>query len=119
MSPAIQNLAYLIASVLFILGLKMMSHPRSAVRGNMLGALGMLIAIVVTLLDKNVLGGGWAAYVVIMAGLLVGTAIGAWLAKSVQMTAMPQMVALLNGFGGLASALVAGAALHEEIHRIN
>src|SRR5688572_9013379 len=109
MSPAIQNFAYLIASVLFILGLKMMGHPRSAVRGNFLGALGMLIAIVVTLLDKNVLGGGWSGYLVIFAGLIVGSAIGAWLARTVQMTAMPQMVALLNGFGGLASVLVAGA----------
>jgi NAD(P) transhydrogenase subunit beta len=118
MSPAIQNLAYLLAAVLFIFGLKLMSHPRTAVRGNALGAAGMLIAIIVTLLDEHVLGGGWAAYGVIAAGLVVGSAVGAWLAKTVQMTAMPQMVALLNGFGGLASALVAGAALHEAIfHR--
>jgi NAD(P) transhydrogenase subunit beta len=114
LSTSLQNLAYLVAAVLFILGLKQLSHPRTAVRGNMMGALGMLIAIVVTLLDEHVLG-GWKGYAVIGAGILVGSAAGAWLATTVQMTAMPQMVALLNGLGGVASVLVAGAALHEAI----
>ncbi len=104
------NLAYLVASVLFIFGLKGLSHPRTAVRGNLLGALGMLLAIVVTLLHRSIV-----SYQVIVAGLVVGGAIGAVMAVKVRMTAMPQMVALLNGFGGGASALVAGAALVEAV----
>jgi H+-translocating NAD(P) transhydrogenase subunit beta len=115
MTPALQNFSYLVAAALFIVGLKMMSHPRTAVRGNAIGALGMLIAIIVTLLDKQVLGSGWSAYVIIATAMVVGSAIGAWLALRVKMTAMPEMVALLNGSGGLASVLVAGAALHEEL----
>ena len=97
------NLGYLVAAVLFILGIKGMTHPRTAVRGNMLGALGMLIAVLVTLLNTNV------SPVVWLAGILVGTAGGVWLARTVQMTQMPQLVALFNGFGGIASVLVAGA----------
>jgi len=108
MSPVIVNLAYLVASALFIIGLKGLSHPRTAVRGNLLGALGMLIAIVVTLLDKNIVG-----YGVIFAGFIIGGGIGAVLAVRIQMTAMPQLVALYNGFGGAASVFVAGAALFE------
>jgi NAD(P) transhydrogenase subunit beta len=104
----IESAAYLAASVLFILAFKDLSHPRTAVRGNMLGALGMLIAIVVTLFDRHIL-----SYGAIAAGLAVGSGIGAVLALKVRMTAMPQMVALLNGFGGGASVLVAGAALAE------
>jgi NAD(P) transhydrogenase subunit beta len=100
------HLAYLLASVLFILGLKGLSHPRKAVRGNWLGATGMLIAILATLIDRNVVG-----YGLIGVGLVLGAAIGAVLALRVRMTAMPQMVALLNGFGGGASVLVAGAEL--------
>jgi len=105
------NLAYLASAVLFILALKGLSHPRTAVRGNLLGALGMLVAILATFADRNVLGGGTEAFVKILGAMAVGGAIGAVLATRIQMTAMPQMVALLNGFGGGASALVAGAAL--------
>jgi NAD(P) transhydrogenase subunit beta len=108
MPAFVVELAYLIASVLFILGLKNMSHPRSAVRGNWMGAVGMFIAVVVTMLDRRIL-----SYEVIFAGLVVGSGAGTLLALKVQMTAMPQMVALLNGFGGGASVLVAGAALIE------
>ncbi len=108
MPPVLINLAYLVASALFILGLKGMSHPRTAVRGNLMGATGMLIAVVVTLLDRRII-----SYEMILLGLVVGGAIGAILAIRIQMTAMPQMVALLNGFGGGASVLVAGAALVE------
>jgi NAD(P) transhydrogenase subunit beta len=100
------NLAYLVASVLFIVGLKRLSHPRTAVQGNFLGALGMLLAIVVTLFDRSIVG-----YGEILAGVLVGTAIGAVMAQRVQMTSMPQLVALFNGVGGGASVLVAGAAV--------
>ena len=100
------KLAYLVAAVLFILGLKGLTHPRSAVRGNRLGALGMLVAIVATLVHQDVIG-----YGLIILGLVIGAGIGAWLALKIKMTQMPQMVALLNGFGGGASLLVAGAEL--------
>ncbi len=100
------NLFYLLASGLFILCLMRLSHPRTAVQGNMLGALGMLIAIVATLLYADIVDWKW-----IIAGLILGSIIGALLAIRVQMTAMPQMVALLNGFGGGASVCVAGAEL--------
>jgi NAD(P) transhydrogenase subunit beta len=96
------NLAYLVSAALFIFGLKMMSHPRTARRGNLLSALGMLIAIVVTLGDRAIVS-WWT----IGAGLITGSIVGAVLAIRVQMTAMPQMVGMLNGFGGLASATVA------------
>jgi NAD(P) transhydrogenase subunit beta len=95
------NLAYLVAAILFIMGLKGLSSPRSAVRGNMTGAVGMLIAIVATLMAKG-LNFGW-----IIAGMVVGGGIGAYIARKVKMTAMPEMVGLLNGFGGGASLLVA------------
>ena len=110
MPAALVNFAYLIAAVLFILGLKGLAHPRTAVRGNFLGALGMFIAIVVTLFNKNIIG-----FETIIAGIVVGSAIGAIVAVKIQMTAIPQMVALFNGFGGGASALVAGAALIEAL----
>jgi NAD(P) transhydrogenase subunit beta len=110
MELQLMNLFYLIASVLFILGLKDMSHPRTAVRGNLLGALGMLIAIVVTLFDKHII-----SYQVIIAGLVVGGLIGAVMAYRSPMTAMPQVVAIFNGFGGGASALAVGAAFIEAL----
>ena len=113
MNPAFINLAYLVASILFILGIKGLTHPRTAVRGNLLGATGMLIAIVVTLLDRQVVGAGLQGLGIIVAGIALGSAIGATLALKIQITAMPQMVALLNAFGGGASALVAGAVLVE------
>ena len=111
MQHALINLAYLVASVLFIMTFKGLAHPRTAVRANKMGSLGMLIAVVATLVDRSIVD-----FKVILAGIVVGSAIGAVLALRVQMTAMPQMVALLNGFGGGASALVAGAALLEVLH---
>src|SRR5688572_30573730 len=78
-----------------------------------MGALGMLIAIVGTLLDRNVIAAGMNGFMLIAAAIVVGGAIGAALALKIKMTAMPQMVALLNGFGGAASVLVSGAALHD------
>ncbi|MFP4623580.1 MAG: NAD(P)(+) transhydrogenase (Re/Si-specific) subunit beta [Gemmatimonadota bacterium] len=98
-------LAYLVASVLFIVGLKRLSHPDTARGGNMLGATGMLLAIVATLLTPDV-GLDWTW---ILIGLVIGAGIGAFLARWVEMTAMPQMVAVFNAFGGGASALVAAA----------
>jgi NAD(P) transhydrogenase subunit beta len=110
MSKATIDLFYLSAAVLFILGLKGLSHPRTAVRGNLLASVGMLIAIVVTLLDKRIV-----SFEVIVAGLVVGALIGVVMAYRAPMTAMPQVVAVLNGFGGGASALAVGAALEEAL----
>jgi NAD(P) transhydrogenase subunit beta len=98
------NSAYILASILFIIGLKMLGRQGTARRGNLLSGVGMLIAIVVTLLDQQVIEYQW-----IIVGLVAGTVIGLACARSVAMTAMPEMVALLNGFGGLAS-LIVGAA---------
>ena len=77
-------------------------------RGNLLGATGMLLAVVATLADRQVFGAGPQALGFILAGVLLGSVIGVTLALRIQMTAMPQMVALLNAFGGGASALIAG-----------
>jgi len=101
---------YLVGASLFILGLKGLGRPRTARRGNLLGAAGMLVAILVTLIDQAIV-----SYWVLAAGLAVGTAIGVLLAVKVQMTSMPELVALFNGFGGLASVLVAGASFTEAV----
>ena len=103
------NIGYLLASVLFILGLKGLTHPRTAVRGNLLGAIGMLLAIVLTLTNQEIV-----SYDMIILGLIIGGAIGAVLAIKIEMTSMPELVAVFNGFGGVASVLVAGAALLES-----
>ena len=95
-------LSYLVAASFFILGLKYMSSPASARQGNLLAAVGMLIAIVVTLLDRQIVSFYW-----IIAGIIIGSIIGAFSARLVKMTAMPQMVGIFNGFGGGASAIVA------------
>ena len=101
----LRELAYLLAAVLFIVDLKWMAHPRTAVRGNYAGALGMSIAIVATVLGQSMT---WK-YVLIGAG--VGTIAGWLMAAKVKMTSMPEMVGILNGFGGGASVLVGAAAL--------
>lgn len=98
------QLTYLIAASLFILGLKKLGSPATARQGNLVAAVGMLLAIVATLLDQHVLN-----YEMILVGLAIGSLIGAIAAYKVQMTEMPQMVGLLNGLGGAASALVAVA----------
>ena len=98
------NLAYIVAAILFIFGLKMLGRQASARRGNLISAIGMLLAVVATLLDHHVINYTW-----ITVGLVVGTAIGVFCARVVKMTSMPEMVALLNGFGGLASLLVGWA----------
>ena len=107
MSATLIKLGYVVASALFIFGLKGLTHPRTAVRGNFLGALAMLIAVVVTLLDRQII-----SFELILAGVVVGSLIGVGFAWRIQMTAMPQLVALFNGFGGAASVAVAAAALH-------
>jgi NAD(P) transhydrogenase subunit beta len=100
---------YIIAASLFVVGLKMLSSPETARNGNLVSAVGMLLAIVATLQGR--LSFSW-----IMAGFLIGSAAGAISAYRVKMTAMPEMVALFNGFGGLASLLVGWAEYH--MHRI-
>ncbi|MFQ6103081.1 MAG: NAD(P)(+) transhydrogenase (Re/Si-specific) subunit beta [Candidatus Glassbacteria bacterium] len=98
------QLAYLIAAGFFLFGLKRLSSPATARNGNLLAAIGMLIAIVVTLLDRRVID-----FSMIIAGMVVGAGAGAISARKVKMTAMPQMVGIFNGLGGGASALVAAA----------
>ena len=98
------NISYVLASVLFILGIKKLSHPKTARNGNLLAALGMLVAIVSTLLAYEMID-----YQMIIVGMIIGTIIGALFAQKVEMTQMPQMVAIFNGFGGSASALIAAA----------
>jgi len=105
--PVIQGLLYLISACCFIVGIKYMGHPRTAVRGNMLGAIGMVIAVAAAVINPNEFHG--PAYVVI--GCVVGAAIGIALAFKIEMTSMPQLVALFNGLGGAASVVVAGAYL--------
>ncbi|NUQ81966.1 MAG: NAD(P)(+) transhydrogenase (Re/Si-specific) subunit beta [Bacteroidetes bacterium] len=102
---------YLVASFLFIMGIKWLSSPATARKGNLYSALGMFLAIVVTLFDQHILEFHW-----IMIGLLIGSLIGVILALKVEMTAMPQMVGLLNGFGGGASALVGMAEYYTHLH---
>lgn len=108
---ALISLVYLISAVMFVVGLKLMSSPRTAVRGNLVGATGMFLAILVTLLDRGVAG-----YQFIALGLIAGTVIGASMANQVKMTAMPQLVGMLNGLGGGGSVLVAFSDL---VHHTN
>jgi len=103
-------LGYLVAAVFFIVGLKGLARPRTARRGNQLGASGMLLAVLVTLIDQAIV-----SFWVLAAGLVIGAGIGTVLAVKVQMTSMPELVALFNGFGGAASVLVAGASFTEIV----
>lgn len=100
------NLGYIAASILFILGLKMLSRQQTARRGNAISAVGMLLAIVCTLASRGL------SYEWIILGIVIGSVIGAWTALAVKMTSMPEMVALFNGFGGLASMLVGWLEYH-------
>ncbi len=103
--PQIRDLVYLAAAICFMLDLKWMAHPRTAVRGNVVGTLGMVVAIVVTLFSEPL---EWPLLAI---AAVVGAAIGGIAAWKVKMTSMPEMVGLFNGFGGGASVLVAGSAL--------
>ena len=107
MSDLAVNLAYLAAAALFVLGLKLLGSPASARRGNALSALGMLIAVVATLLAKEIVAFHWIAV-----AAAAGAVVGALAARTVAMTSMPEMVALFNGSGGIASLLVGAAALY-------
>jgi H+-translocating NAD(P) transhydrogenase subunit beta len=104
----LQNLLYIIASVFFVIGIKMLGNPQSARRGNALSAFGMLVAIITALLSGQIIHWQW-----IVVGLAAGSIIGALAARLVAMTAMPEMVALFNGFGGIASLLVGWTEFHK------
>jgi NAD(P) transhydrogenase subunit beta len=104
------TLLYIVAFSLFIVGLHMLRGPRTAVRGNQVAAVGMAIAVVATLVDQRI--GDWG---LIAAGLVIGTAVGVPSARSVRMTAMPQMVALFNGVGGGAVALISVVEYREAL----
>ena len=100
------QLSYVVAAGLFIYGLKLLGSAGSARRGNMLSAIAMLLAIVAALLDQGIVEYQW-----ILIGFVLGGVVGAGAARLVQMTSMPEMVALFNGFGGMASLLVGVAAI--------
>jgi NAD(P) transhydrogenase subunit beta len=102
--------AYMIASACFVIGLMWLQSPKRARAGNMLSALGMLLAIIATLFVSGI-----KDYSVIIIGMIIGSALGAVMAYTVKMTAMPQMVGILNGFGGGASALVAAAEFFKYV----
>jgi len=105
------NLTYIAAAILFVFGIKMLGKASTARRGNMISSLGMLLAVVVTLISKGL------DYKLVIGGLILGGAIGLVAAKRVQMTGMPELVALFNGFGGLASLLV-GWAEYQRSHAV-
>ena len=107
-SQTLIDLGYIVASILFILGIKMLGRPERARRGNMVSALGMLIAIVAVLFECCL------DYTWVISGLVIGSLIGVIAARTVKMTSMPQMVALLNGFGGIASFLVGWENYHSQ-----
>ena len=100
-NEAVVNLIYIFSSALFIIGLKMLGSPETAAKGNLISALGMLVAVVVTLLDQSVTNFQW-----IFVAMFLGASIGAIAALKIEMTSMPEMVAIFNGFGGIASLLV-------------
>jgi H+-translocating NAD(P) transhydrogenase subunit beta len=108
------SIGYLFSAALFIFGLKKLGHPRTAPFGNQLGALGMFVAVITTVLSMHLEGG--AEWILIIAGMFIGSAIGYWMAVRVEMTGMPELVALFNGFGGAASALVALSEVTKYIH---
>ena len=101
------DVAYLVASICLIIGIKRLSHPRTARSGNLIAAAGMVIAVGFTFAIKEI-----DSYGLIVLGIAIGTVIGVVSARMVRMTAMPQMVALFNGVGGGAAALIAAAEYH-------
>lgn len=113
MNPLFINAVYVVAAILFILGLKLLSKPKTARKGNFLSALGMLIAVLVTLLSNEIV-----AWSTIGIGIAIGTLIGVFASRLVALTAMPQLVAVFNGLGGGASLLVAWVALFGSTDRL-
>ncbi|MEM9888119.1 MAG: NAD(P)(+) transhydrogenase (Re/Si-specific) subunit beta, partial [Bacteroidota bacterium] len=105
MSVFIINLSYLLGALAFVLGLRRLSSPDTARRGNILAAIGMGIAILATLFNPAIIGNNNYAW--IFGGMLLGSAIGWVASKRVQMTAMPQMVSIFNGLGGACAVVLA------------
>ena len=114
LSPQVIDVLYVVAAMLFIVGLKGLTHPRTAVRGNLLGAIGMLLAVVVTLLNRELI-----SFTLILTGVVIGSGAGAVLSQRIRMEAMPQLVAVFNGLGGGASVLVAGAFLARRLPSVD
>ncbi len=104
------NLSYIAAAILFVFGIKMLGHADTARKGNQISSIGMALAIIVTLLSQGL------DYKIVVGGIAVGSVIGFVAAKRVQMTGMPELVALFNGFGGLASLLVGWAEYQRACH---
>src|SRR5580704_16613081 len=117
MESAILQLCYLIGSVTFILGLKMLSHPETARKGNLIAAAGMTIAIFATIFLYTYLENGQRIYLHnypwIFGALIIGTIVGTLAAKKVQMTAMPEMVSMFNGMGGACAMLISIVEYHK------
>ena len=109
------SIGYLLSAALFIFGLKKLGHPRTAPFGNQLGAMGMLVAVITTIVQMQFTGEGVVDWTLIAGGLVLGSLIGYWMAVKVEMTGMPELVALFNGFGGAASALVALSEIQKYI----
>ena len=101
---SLESILYVTSSILFIIGIKRLSHPKTARSGNFIASLGMLIAIITTLVSSTTVN-----LELVAIGIIIGSVIGAFFAIRVEMTQMPQMVAIFNGFGGIASALIAAA----------
>jgi len=119
MEYSLLTMCYLIASITFILGLKMLSNPASARKGNQIAAIGMAIAIFGTIFlyeDESIKLGN---YLWIFGGIAIGTIIGALAAKKVKMTDMPQMVSLFNGMGGACAALISIVEFNHLVHAYN
>ena len=109
------SIGYLLSAALFIFGLKKLGHPKTAPFGNQLGAMGMLVAVITTIVQMQLTGEGVVDWTLIAGGLVLGSLIGYWMAVKVEMTGMPELVALFNGFGGAASALVALSEIQKYI----
>jgi len=106
LSMNVTNVAYIVAAVLFIVGLQRLGSPATARNGNRTASMAMLLAVVATVVGNDIASWEW-----IIGGLIIGAAIGTYAARKVEMTAMPQLVAIFNGFGGAASGVVAAAEL--------
>ena len=110
MSIELINLWYIVAAAMFVFGLKQLGSPATAVRGNLLSSIGMFIAIAVTLFNAEIISFTW-----IVVAAAIGGIVGAVAAQKIEMTSMPEMVALFNGSGGIASLFVGWAALYGRL----
>jgi H+-translocating NAD(P) transhydrogenase subunit beta len=125
LKDALVAVLYLISSIYFILGIKKLSKPKTASKGNLLGATGMLIAVFTAVIDfgitinitDGIIETNFQYWYILLIAILLGTIVGVWSALGVKMTGMPQMVAIFNGFGGGASFLVAGVYFGFELAR--